>query len=607
MFRFPRNLEERIIWINSLPTKVTVNDDTVLCWPANFPRKSCQGPLGYRPINPPSEFGSTPASFLPQTPSVVERNVERRNVSAESRAKRIKVDAEKCDLIGCWDDLRTYCANINLASDLGNYIIKLYHIEGIPPSIIYSIFISRGMTVSAYKGNSSINLRDVIPSFDWTIRLFSELDNIVNKVRKFPMNIQTEIKQVADTLKSQCDDSDAIDIPIKRRVNFLCAQLKLCCVISDNGRRYTAELMQTAIEHILRSRSYYKVLLNILALPSIQTVKSYFGKLGSPDNLGECKEVASNVFSKLDRFQKYCSITAGEIHVKPSLQFQKEKVIGFAADIDYPYIAKTVLVIMVNPLMGVPAFVAWLLLVFSLKTEFLTNQINIVMNVIHEVGGYVFLIMRDNLSVNQKMFKVYHKENSSTAIYSIRHPIHNPIFDTLFTLYDMPHCFKNIRNNGVTESSQTLEFVEPITQKVHQAKWKDLVQIYHDECNSIIKETKLLYAALYPTNFEKQKVQLACDIFNEKTVAALEKINFVDTAIFVKMVTRMWNMINIKSPHAGYRTNDPDRNPFCDKSDERLVYKLQQRLRGWITFPKVDECTVLLLIQATRCTKRYQV
>ena len=86
VFPFPRNPEERIIWINSLPTKVTVNYDTVLCekhWPADFSRKSSQGPLGYRPINPPSEFGSTPSSFLLQTPSIVERNVERRNVSAE--------------------------------------------------------------------------------------------------------------------------------------------------------------------------------------------------------------------------------------------------------------------------------------------------------------------------------------------------------------------------------------------------------------------------------------------------------------------------------------------------------------------------------------------
>ena len=161
--------------------------------------------------------------------------------------------------------------------------------------------------------------------------------------------------------------------------------------------------------------------------------------------------------------------------------------------------------------------------VFSLKTEFLTNQINIVMNVIHEVGGYVFLIMTDNLSVNQKMFKVYHKENPGTAIYSIRHPIHNPIFDTLFTLYDMPHCFKNIRNNWVSEPSQTLEFVEPITQKVHQAKWKDLVQIYHDECNPLIKETKLSYAALYSTNFEKQNCSWNATYSTRKLLQQLRK------------------------------------------------------------------------------------
>ena len=121
---------------------------------------------------------------------------------------------------------------------------------------------------------------------------------------------------------------------------------------------------------------------------------------------------------------------------------------------------------MINPSMGAPAFVARLLPVFSLKQEFLSDQINMVMKITHEVGGYVFLIITDNLSVNQKMFKVYHKENQSTAIFAIKHPIDNPVFDTLFTLYDMPLCFKSIRNNWVTEPSQTLQFVEPITQIV---------------------------------------------------------------------------------------------------------------------------------------------
>ena len=174
---------------------------------------------------------------------------------------------------------------------------------------------------------------------------------------------------------------------------------------------------------------------DILALPSIKTVKSYFGKLGSPDSLHECSEVISNVFSKLNGFEKYCFITADEIHVKPSLQFQKDKIIGFAADTDEPCVAKTVLAVMINPSMGAPAFfVARLLPVFSLKYEFLMNQVNIVMEIIHDAGGFVFLLMTDNLSVNQKMFKVYHQGNHSTAIYSFNHPINNPVFDTLLVL-----------------------------------------------------------------------------------------------------------------------------------------------------------------------------
>ena len=43
-----------------------------------------------------------------------------------------------------------------------------------------------------------------------------------------------------------------------------------------------------------------------------------------------------------------------------------------------------------------------------------------------------------------------------------------------------------------------------------------------------------------------QKVQLVFDIFNEKTVVALEEGNLLDMTIFVKMVTKLWNMINIK-------------------------------------------------------------
>ena len=112
-------------------------------------------------------------------------------------------------------------------------------------------------------------------------------------------------------------------------------------------------------------------------------------------------------------------------------------------------------------------------------------------------------------------------ENHSTAIYSFNHPINNPVFDTLFSL---PHCFKNIRSNWVTEPSQVLEFIEPESQNVYQAKWNDLVKVYADECNSTIKQTKLSYAALYPTRQSSKQsshMQLYIQLDNQANKALI--------------------------------------------------------------------------------------
>lgn len=575
VFRFPKDPQERALWVNALPSKVIVKDESVLCekhWPKDFRRKKCQGPLGYRPHDPPTVFGTTPSSCFVQTSSSRLRAIDNRTVSGESRGKKQKIDSEKDDTIMSWDDLKKYSQKVNLVSDLSeDNVIKLYHIQGIPPTITFSIFINGDKKVSAFKGNTSVSLRDVISGFDWKLNKFSELDKVIEKVTSFPIDIHNELTKLSEILIELCNDSDDIDEKVKKKVGFLLEQVKMCCV-GSRGRRYSSQLIQSAIELMLRSRNCYRSLLNFLSLPNIKTLKSYFGKLGSPESIEVCKEVISSVFLKLDGLERYCFITADEIHVKPSVQFQKDQIIGFAVDSEEQKVAKTVLAIMINPSMGVPAFVARLLPIHSLKHEFLKEQIDIVMEIVFEVGGFVFLIMTDNHSVNQKMFKVYHQNSTSTAIYSVVHPHENPIFKELFTFYDMTHCFKNIRNNWVTEKTQTLQFIDSETQVVHFAKFSDIIKIFNEENESCLKETKLSYAALYPNNFEKQKVKLACDLFNEKTVAALEKRGLISTSLFVKMVTRTWNMLNIKSPHKGYRTNDPDRKPYNDKGDERLEY-----------------------------------
>ena len=97
------------------------------------------------------------------------------------------------------------------------------------------------------------------------------------------------------------------------------------------------------------------------------------------------------------------------MHIKPGSQYQGKYLIGNALNTDQPLPAKSVLASMINPCFGAPAFVAGLIPVLHLKGEFLYEHLISLINLIHEVGGYVFGLMSDNLSVNQKVFHLFHQ------------------------------------------------------------------------------------------------------------------------------------------------------------------------------------------------------
>ena len=54
-------------------------------------------------------------------------------------------------------------------------------------------------------------------------------------------------------------------------------------------------------------------------------------------------------------------------------------------------------------------------------------------------------------------------------------------------------------------------------------------------------------------------------------MARLQEQQSNDTAAFVKQVTRLIEIINVKSPHPGTRLNDDDRRPIMDPKDPRLT------------------------------------
>ena len=200
----------------------------------------------------------------------------------------------------------------------------------------------------------------------------------------------------------------------QRKISFLCNQM-LC----QDSRKYTFDNIKDALSIFLKSRSAYRQAREILYLPAEATLKTYFGRLGTPDSIEDCRNTVGKVFEKLANLQKLCFISVDEMHVKPAIRYRGNKLIGYAVNTEEPCPAKSVLAMLISPSLGAPAFVARLLPVTSLKADFLYEQVNVLIEIIHQVGGYCFLVMSDNYSVNQSMFSMFHRKLSRLEYFQL--------------------------------------------------------------------------------------------------------------------------------------------------------------------------------------------
>ena len=94
---------------------------------------------------------------------------------------------------------------------------------------------------------------------------------------------------------------------------------------------------------------------------------------------------------------------------------------------------------MINFVRGTPEFVARLSPVLNPKHEYLLNIILDLVKTIHKAGGYVFSVVTNNLSVNQKAFKILREMYTPHNICSVEHPIENTNFPDMYILYDTTH------------------------------------------------------------------------------------------------------------------------------------------------------------------------
>ena len=166
-------------------------------------------------------------------------------------------------------------------------------------------------------------------------------------------------------------------------------------------------------------------------------------------------------------------------------------------------------------------------------------------------------VVVDNLPLNQSLFKLFSRkhviEQSVPNPYDPNRPLFL-IFD--FVQHDaqcsfiFPSFEDNINSN--------------LPASVSSASFEDIRNQYRIEHSSTLKQAyKLTAKVCWPTNLERQNVNLALAVFSESTNDTL-RLNkqlqgaaiVTQTHEFLDVIVRIWKIFNVNSPMKGKRLRD---------------------------------------------------
>ena len=81
-------------------------------------------------------------------------------------------------------------------------IIKILKLKDLPPEVEYSIRIKDDFQVEAHRKHMKISARDLINGFTNTLCRYSQIDNIVNRLKITPINLRSELAYLGEKVLS---------------------------------------------------------------------------------------------------------------------------------------------------------------------------------------------------------------------------------------------------------------------------------------------------------------------------------------------------------------------------------------------------------------------
>ena len=374
---------------------------------------------------------------------------------------------------------------------------------------------------------------------------WSQVSEIMKTITSYELSNDDILNQVLESLNHMADFHDS------PHFQFIVSQLRML-LTKPKGRRYDKETIVLAAELYNISPAAYKMLRKsgAMALPSINIIKRLLSNASQEENL-------KSLFSKLKTQQKLVNILFDEVKLTQAQRFTNAHIHGHAINANSAdALATHALVVELVCHHGGPKYILRVIPVAKLNASDLEIILLEAAQAVKNAGGEPVSFICDNCATNQG---VYSKLGGPGKVYL------ETLGQFVFLVFDYVHIFKNIRNNWITVMNKTLSFEKDGVS--YFAAWSDIIALYDEDRHSTIRMTKLTHTSVYPKPLQRQSVPLVCQVFNDKTVAALKslksklKIN-EGTIVFIEMVTNWFKMMNVKDKFSATHLRDDHRSPW---------------------------------------------
>jgi len=395
---------------------------------------------------------------------------------------------------------------------------------------------------------------------------FNQVSNILAHLREISRSTKSVCNGLVHSLETVVAKEEN-DI-IKRKLSFLLEQVALT---TSKKKNYSADLLSLSVLWEKTSPALYKSMLkeNLITLPSVRHLQRLSSAISVETGFDE-KSIAyikTRTKSLTDK-EKNIILIGDEIHTAKRAEYFQGKLYGQ----EDGKTTKSMMCWMVKSICSPFCDVICLTPTVNITAKQIKDQHDSIIPALKECQLNVLATVLDNYAPNRKFFlEELCGGQLKTSV------IHSETGNQHFLLFDSVHNFKNIYGNFVNK--REFECPKFKDEEIGSPKFKHLEELYLLEMDKNVRIShKLNDRVLHPTLLERTNVSLSNALFHESTIQGLEFYGkngheeFLETVPFLKLIRKMWNICNVRTPKIGIMKREPSLRPVTQDLRQNLTF-----------------------------------